>query len=551
MATPFETFVNTELPKRIATNESPTTPQAGDIPTFTGVGLLTESKTTAELGLVTGNAAITGATKTKVTYDSKGLVTGGEDATTADINDSTDKRYVTDAQRTRVNTAASSGVDGYLTGSDWTTFNGKQAALVSGTNIKSVNGSSLLGSGDLVIGEQSVVLLEQNGFQTLSVGKRHYLPYITTPYTLNLNAPTGAAIGDWFILESRYSAALDGIGLSAFLLGINLKMASGEFVTGYGDIVSPATIPLLDVYNNSTNSPNFTSGCSFRFTKVTATTWALQPTYGAVMPERFHMKVSGTNFGGTLFVSTAVAGTYATVTLPTKDANLGDLSFVATTDSNTLGGTRTHIIGGSSNDVGGTDNMAIGCSSVSLLYGTGVVFCGCTSFAMPSGVTINRVQFRNFTSNLLSSTSFYIPEYADVLGSKAGVFNIRSAVSGSSVSGTGTVCATSGNSTKPLLCANGGLGLTLASHKCVLFAKRADGEYADYLVLNFRVDVKMSGGNPIITTTVESALNPTSLSYTLSITKQSGTFEMNIACNIAGADYDIRVFLDSTYMGSI
>ena len=46
------------------------------------------------------NTAITGATKTKVTYDSKGLVTAGADATTADIADSTDKRYITDAQQT-------------------------------------------------------------------------------------------------------------------------------------------------------------------------------------------------------------------------------------------------------------------------------------------------------------------------------------------------------------------------------------------------------------------------------------------------------------------
>lgn len=44
------------------------------------------------------NAAITGATKTKITYDTKGLVTAGTDATTVDIADSTDKRYVTDAQ---------------------------------------------------------------------------------------------------------------------------------------------------------------------------------------------------------------------------------------------------------------------------------------------------------------------------------------------------------------------------------------------------------------------------------------------------------------------
>lgn len=43
------------------------------------------------------NVAITGATKTKITYDAKGLVTSGADATTADIADSSNKRYVTDA----------------------------------------------------------------------------------------------------------------------------------------------------------------------------------------------------------------------------------------------------------------------------------------------------------------------------------------------------------------------------------------------------------------------------------------------------------------------
>ncbi len=48
-------------------------------------------------GLVVANVAITGATKTKITYDAKGLVTAGADATTADIADSLNKRYVTDA----------------------------------------------------------------------------------------------------------------------------------------------------------------------------------------------------------------------------------------------------------------------------------------------------------------------------------------------------------------------------------------------------------------------------------------------------------------------
>ena len=45
--------------------------------------------------------------------------------------------------------AATTSVNGYLTSTDWTTFNGKQAALVSGTNLKTVNGTTLLGSGDV------------------------------------------------------------------------------------------------------------------------------------------------------------------------------------------------------------------------------------------------------------------------------------------------------------------------------------------------------------------------------------------------------------------
>jgi len=58
---------------------------------------------TALDGKVDENAPITGATKTKVTYDAKGLVTAGADATTADIADSSNKRYVTDAQQTVIN----------------------------------------------------------------------------------------------------------------------------------------------------------------------------------------------------------------------------------------------------------------------------------------------------------------------------------------------------------------------------------------------------------------------------------------------------------------
>lgn len=61
------------------------------------------------------NPAIVGATKTKLTYDSKGLITSGADATTADIADSLNKRYVTDANLTVIgNTSGTNSGDNAL-----------------------------------------------------------------------------------------------------------------------------------------------------------------------------------------------------------------------------------------------------------------------------------------------------------------------------------------------------------------------------------------------------------------------------------------------------
>jgi hypothetical protein len=63
------------------------------------------------------NAPITPGTFLKITYDSKGLVTGGAAATTADVNDSTNRRYVTDAQLTIIgNTSGTNTGDQDLSG---------------------------------------------------------------------------------------------------------------------------------------------------------------------------------------------------------------------------------------------------------------------------------------------------------------------------------------------------------------------------------------------------------------------------------------------------
>lgn len=72
----------------------------------------------AVAGKVDANTAITGGTATKITYDNKGLVTAGSSLQASDIPDLS------------------------------ATY---QSLLVSGTNIKTINSQSILGSGDLTV----------------------------------------------------------------------------------------------------------------------------------------------------------------------------------------------------------------------------------------------------------------------------------------------------------------------------------------------------------------------------------------------------------------
>jgi hypothetical protein len=87
---------------------------------------------------LTGNGLITPGTKTKITYDAKGLVTAGTDATTADIVSSVDKRYVTDVQLNNV-----TNLSGMNTGD--------QVLSLAGSNltISGANGNTVTGIGDI------------------------------------------------------------------------------------------------------------------------------------------------------------------------------------------------------------------------------------------------------------------------------------------------------------------------------------------------------------------------------------------------------------------
>lgn len=116
--------------------------------------------------------------------------------------------------------AAGSADDGYLTSSDWNTFNDKQDLLISGTNIKTVNSTSLLGSGDVSVGVTNI-----NTFSPLaSTGG-------ATPY---LSISEASASGDGYLNATDWST-FNG-KQDTLVSGTNIKTINGNTLLGSGDL---------------------------------------------------------------------------------------------------------------------------------------------------------------------------------------------------------------------------------------------------------------------------------------------------------------------------
>ena len=111
------------------------------------ITLYTEDNKLAEIHTTfsTGLAALNGLTA-QVQY--LGVGTSGTDFNIASATDTHTFNLPTASATNR----------GALSSADWSTFNNKQAALVSGTNIKTLEGQSLLGSGNIDLGKSDVGL---------------------------------------------------------------------------------------------------------------------------------------------------------------------------------------------------------------------------------------------------------------------------------------------------------------------------------------------------------------------------------------------------------
>jgi hypothetical protein len=172
--------------------------------TSTGVPSIAIAGTDYQSPLIAGtnylipNANIIGATKTKLTYDSKGLVIAGADASTADIAPSSNRNYITDAQAVLLSNT--SGIN-----------TGDQTIILSGD----ITGS---GTGTFT------TTLSNSGVNAGSYGSSTTIPNFTVDSKGRLTNVTTNSV-------SIDAGNLTGTTLNSNIVGSSLK-AVGTITTG-------------------------------------------------------------------------------------------------------------------------------------------------------------------------------------------------------------------------------------------------------------------------------------------------------------------------------
>lgn len=306
-----------------------------------GAGSITINATDQYVGTVTSVSALT-------------LGTTGTDLSSTVANSTT-----TPVITLNVPTASASN-RGALSSTDWSTFNGKQAALVSGSNIKTVSGTTLLGSGDV-----GTIGVAYGGTGQTSYTDGQLLIGDSSGNTLaksTLTAGTGVTItngpGSITISAPGSTGTVTSVSGTGTVNGITLTgtvTSSGSLTLGgtlSGVNLTSQVTGTLPVANGGTGVTTYGTATVATFNTGTAATWT--PPAGAKF-----VKIEvwgGGGSGGNSNIGTSTAGgggggAYNTITILLSQVS----SLVYTVGS---GGTA--VTGGTNGNPGGNSSVVLG-----------------------------------------------------------------------------------------------------------------------------------------------------------------------------------------------
>jgi hypothetical protein len=263
-------------------------------------------------GKVDENAAITGATKTKITYDAKGLVTSGADATTADIADSSNKRYVTDAQLTVIgNTSGTnSGNQTLANTSDATSHTVTLSATGGSVQLVEGSGITLTTTGTAADG---IITIASSGGGGSTFADNVFEIYDNTDNTKKLAfEASGITTGTTRTLTVPNASGT--IALTSDLASyVPYTGATGAVNLGANNLTVDTNVFFVDATNNrvglGTASPNNTLTVSNNGTSYSTAGFITQFYQGTTNTDVKIMMADASNFISITYGGTAVSNT--------------------------------------------------------------------------------------------------------------------------------------------------------------------------------------------------------------------------------------------------
>ena len=227
--------------------------------------------------------------------------------------------------------AATNAVSGYLTSTDWDTFNNKQAALVSGINIKTINGNTLLGSSDIAVQPTLVSgtnIKTINGNSVLGSGNLVISGGVTGVTASTPLASTGGTAPNITIQQANGSqnGYLSNVDWNTFnnkqaalVSGTNIKTINGQSILGSGNIFAGGNKALLvPTFENEYQAPGGATNTVM---------FAVNAIYG--LGQQIDIDLTVRNNNGLSSVLRFYINSTNTLT---GAAQVGNVSLIATTD---------------------------------------------------------------------------------------------------------------------------------------------------------------------------------------------------------------------------